>query len=193
MILSGNPADNTASIEVLIDPRSNLHVASAWDPSTPEALKFAFNVTISTTSVRNANLTPAERELLRWHFRLGHLSFKKVQFLLQSGALAFSEPLRRLQTAAARLTSCPMCASCQFGKQHRTSAPGTTTHIVRERVGALRVSDLFSGQKVSVDHFQSTPRGRLDSDRHATGPWKFRPPSARHRLWTNAHFPQSCA
>ena len=161
MSLSGSLSENTTAVEVLTDPYSNLHVASAWDPSMSDTVHSALTAAISTTSARNVNLTPAERELLRWHHRLGHLSFKKVQFLLQSGALAFSEPLRRLQTSAARLTSYPMCASCQYGKQRRTTAPGRTVHTVREREGALKTGDLFPGQKLSVDHFLSSTRGRL--------------------------------
>ena len=161
LILSGNLSDNLVGIEVLTDPRSNLHIANAYDSSVSDTVHSAFTVALSTTSARNANLNPAEKELLRWHLRLGHLSFKKVQFLLQSGALAFSEPLRRLQTSAARLTSCPMCASCQYGKQRRTPAPGRTVHTIRERQGALKVDDLFPGQKVSVDHFLSSTRGHL--------------------------------
>jgi hypothetical protein len=32
-------------------------------------------------SMLHANLSAPEKELLRWHFHLGHLGFWKVQFL----------------------------------------------------------------------------------------------------------------
>ena len=80
---------------------------------------------------------------------------------MQSGVLAHTESARRLQAAAAKLTHCPMCAACQFGKQRRRPAPGKRSHVVRERQHALRRDHLFPGQKVSVDHFKCTTRGRL--------------------------------
>jgi hypothetical protein len=80
---------------------------------------------------------------------------------MQSGVLAHSESARRLQASAAKLHSCPMCAACQFGKQRKTTAPGQTSRAVRERQGALKQDDLFPGQKVSVDHFICSTRGRL--------------------------------
>jgi hypothetical protein len=54
-----------------------------------------------TVSAVNNNLTEAEKELSCWHFRLGHLSFRRIQFLMRSGALSASESARRLHTACA--------------------------------------------------------------------------------------------
>ncbi|MCE2996032.1 MAG: hypothetical protein LW863_10560, partial [Flammeovirgaceae bacterium] len=149
-------------IEILVDPRSNLHVGTAYDSSksTSDSIP-ASAYTTTATSLSNLNLTAAEKELLRWHCRLGHLSFKKIQFLMQSGVLAHTESARRLQTSAAKLTSCPMCAACQFGKQRRKPTPGKVTKVIRERRDALRQDDIFPGQKVSVDHFVCSTRGRL--------------------------------
>jgi hypothetical protein len=81
-------------------------------------------------SAENSNLTDAEKELLRWHYRLGHLSFRRIQFLMQSGALAASESARRLHTACARLINPPMCAACQFAKQRQRPAPGAQRSVV---------------------------------------------------------------
>ena len=46
---------------------------------------------ISAVSDENVNLSPAQKELLKWHFRLGHIGFGKFQHLLKLGALANSE------------------------------------------------------------------------------------------------------
>ena len=80
---------------------------------------------------------------------------------MQSGVLAHTSASRQLQASSAKLQSCPLCAACQYGKQRRTSAPGRTTQAVRERDGALKQDNLFPGQKVSVDHFICSTRGRL--------------------------------
>ena len=60
---------------------------------------------------RNVNLTAPEKELLRWHYRLGHLGFKRVQFLMRTGVLARSEGQRRLHTSACKLDTTPLCAA----------------------------------------------------------------------------------
>ncbi|CAJ1940544.1 unnamed protein product [Cylindrotheca closterium] len=116
---------------------------------------------ITSTLESNHNLSPAEKELLRWHHRLGHLNFSQIQFLLRTGVLAHSESARRLQAAASRITTYPLCPACQFGKQRRRPSPGKTSRVVRDREGVLKNENLFPGQKVSVDHFECTTRGRL--------------------------------
>jgi hypothetical protein len=116
---------------------------------------------LSTVSPTNYNLSEAEKELLRWHFRLGHISMRKVQFLMKTGVLATSESLRRLQAKSAQLTNLPKCTACQYGKQKRTPAPGKTSNVIRDKVGAITKGNLLPGQEVSVDHFKCSTRGRL--------------------------------
>jgi GAG-pre-integrase domain len=65
------------------------------------------NAVLSTVSTANFNLPKAAKELLKWHFRLGHLSFHKVQFLFRSGVLSHTESAHRLQTAACKITTFP--------------------------------------------------------------------------------------
>lgn len=182
--LSGCKESATNSILVGIHPRSNLHVSYAYvygkeessaeseckssseqehrwtyHSKSPEHKAHAHNFT--TTSEANHNLSPAAKELLKWHYRLAHLDFKKVQFLLRTGVLAHTESARRIQAAASKLTSFPMCAACQFGKQRRKPAPGKLSRKVRDREGVLKQDNLFPGQKVSVDHFNCSTKGRL--------------------------------
>jgi hypothetical protein len=45
----------------------------------------AYPATPATVSDANMNLSNAAKELLRWHQRLGHVSFARVQHLLRSG------------------------------------------------------------------------------------------------------------
>jgi len=143
------------------DPRNKLPTSTAYlyDAVNDSASELA--ALVSTVDQDNKNLTEAEKELTRWHCRLGHINFRRVQFLMRSGVLARTEGQRRLHTAACRVREFPKCAACQFGKQKVRPSRATSTSIVRDRDGALSANDLLPGQKVSVDHFISSTRGRL--------------------------------
>ena len=132
---------------------------------------------ISTVHKNNLNLTDAQKELLRWHQRLGHLAFKKIQHLMRTGVLSHTDGTRQLHTAASKITHPPKCAACLFGKQTIRSAPGTTSAAVRDRAGILKAGNLLPGAEVSIDHFISSVKGRLfqgydkgsDDSRHVGG------------------------
>jgi hypothetical protein len=74
---------------------------------------------------------------LKWHFRLGHIGFAKVQHLLKLGALANSEAAHRLHNLACK-AEIPKCSACQYGKQRSRSAPGQKTTTIKDRAGILR-------------------------------------------------------
>ena len=132
---------------------------------------------ISTVHNNNLNLTEAQKELLRWHQRLGHLAFKKIQHLMRTGVLSHTDGTRQLHTAASKIAHPPKCAACLFGKQTIRSAPGTTSVAVRDRAGILTAGNLLPGAEVSIDHFISSVKGRLfqgydkgsDDSRHVGG------------------------
>ena len=58
------------------------------------------------------------------HHRLGHMDFKKIQFLIRTGVLANTEATKSLHTSPCKLTTFPLCAACQFGKQRQRLSPG---------------------------------------------------------------------
>ena len=72
----------------------------------------------------NINLTEPERELLRWHYKLAHVSLRRVQWMFRQGLLTANERSRRLQQAASKLTTLPLCTACQCAKQRRKTNPG---------------------------------------------------------------------
>ena len=125
------------------------------------------SINISTVSNDNINLAPAEKELLRWHCRLAHISFAKVQHLMRAGSLANTEATRRLHRVTCNLPPVK-CSACLFAKQRTRSSPGTKHSTVKDKVGALRNNDLHPGQKVSLDHFVCSTNGRLFSSRGKT-------------------------
>ena len=128
--------------------------------STPKAVLPAVKHP-SLTTASNLNLTEPEKELLRWHHRLGHVGMRRVQWLFRQGILATSEAAKRLHSSAAKLTHGPLCTACQYAKQRQKTSPGTVKQVIKEEEGALKKNDLFPGQEVSVDHFYCNPLGRL--------------------------------
>ena len=82
-------------------------------------------------------------ELLRWHYRLGHLPFDRVKQLAAKGQLP-----KRLLTCPT-----PFCAACQYGKM-------TKRHwrVKGDNKGAAKIAK-YPGQIVLVDQLESTSPG----------------------------------
>ena len=85
-------------------------------------------------------------ELLRWHYRLGHLPFDRVKQLANKGQLP-----KRLLTCPT-----PFCAACQYGKM--TKRPW---RVKGDNKGAAKTAT-HPGQIVSVDQLESTTPGFID-------------------------------
>ncbi|KAI2494287.1 hypothetical protein MHU86_20264 [Fragilaria crotonensis] len=95
---------------VLVNPQNNLPTSDAFNGQDPFKAADALVATITEVHETNHNLSEAEKELLRWHYRLGHIGFKKIQFLLRTGVLSQTEASRRLHSAACKLTNLPVCS-----------------------------------------------------------------------------------
>jgi hypothetical protein len=68
------------SIEAHVDPINNLPTTLMYVcDETNQAVKDFANMT-TTVSEANHNLSDPEKELLKWHQRLGHISFSKSGF-----------------------------------------------------------------------------------------------------------------
>jgi hypothetical protein len=80
--------------------------------------------------------------------------------LLRTGALGRT----RLQTSAANCPH-PKCSSCQYGKAHRRPTSTSISQPVLTKEGDLKKEDLFPGQRVSIDHFVCSTKGRLYESR----------------------------
>ena len=89
-------------------------------------------------------LNPHDK-LLRWHYRLGHLPFERVQQLARTGQLP-----RRLLTCKK-----PFCAACQYGKM--TKRPW---RVKGDSKQTTRVATR-PGQVVSVDQLESNSPGLI--------------------------------
>lgn len=176
--LSGIKNDpDRESVMVFNNASSKLPTTDAYRQADVEAPVIAMCHNITTVHSQNNNLNESEKELLRWHQRLGHLAFRKIQHLMRTGVLSHTDATRYLHTAASKLTHPPKCAACLFGKQTVRSSPGRTSTVIKDRAGILRAGNLLPGAQVSIDHFISSVKGRLfqgynkgsDDTRHVGG------------------------
>jgi hypothetical protein len=160
LTLSGNTGSRCNPVVARVNPGNNLPMTASYLCSDVGSAPEALNAIVTAVSAENMNLSEAQKELVRWHNRLGHISYKRIQSLMRSGTLAHSEATCHLHTAACKLTEPPKCAACQFGKQKRRPTPGKRSSVVRDREGVLRQDHLAPGQRVSVDHFVCSTKGR---------------------------------
>ena len=91
--LSSIQSDSAQSpVSVHINLTNNLPTCPVHCPEDAHKAIEALSMTLSVVSDSNVNLSEPQKELLHWHFRLGHLNFKCILFVMQSGALAVSQP-----------------------------------------------------------------------------------------------------
>jgi hypothetical protein len=113
----------------------------------------ALNATLPNLSESNdaapqtESLSPAQKLLLCWHYRLSHLSFAKIQELARQGHLP-----KKLATCEP-----PLCSSCQYDKAHKR--PATNSNKARP----IDQDDLKPGDRVSVDQLESPMPGMVNT------------------------------
>jgi hypothetical protein len=161
MTLLGKAGDpQRGPIVAKVSPLNNLPTTTCYryDGVTQASANLAKD--INAVHQLNANLTEPEKELLRWHQRLGHVSFRVVQFLLRMGVLSHSVNNKKLHTAASNLSHPPKCAACQFGKQHSRPVPGKRSKIIQDAPKFAPQDPGQPGQRIFVDHFVCSTKGR---------------------------------
>ena len=174
-----------------IDPRSNLPVALAktschqggcntesseiLDPSAPCSSCHRHAIaTLYVLDKTNQNLTSAQKDLLLWHFRLGHMGFAHLQQLMRPRPADPAPPATPSSPSSAEscITSrnpstctCPppLCSACQLARARRRSTEVSTTTVHQEAL--LKTQHLVPGVCVSIDQYESSVRGRLPNSR----------------------------
>jgi hypothetical protein len=115
----------------------------------------------------NQNLTPAQKELLKWHAKFGHMDMRLVQRILKSGALGWSPLIKAASNCD--LSKLPLiCGSCAYAKAKRKSSRPKTQRApnsspIKDKM--LSKDVLIPGQRVSMDHFIVSTPGWLYSYR----------------------------
>ena len=81
----------------------------------------------------NYHLSPRSKLLLKLHYKLGHVGFQHLRFLLKTFKLFGTQGLM----AADKDTETPLCSSCiTGGMQRKPVAPGQNVHTQK---GAKKV------------------------------------------------------
>ena len=96
------------------DPNTNLpnHGTTLRNQREKEVKALASAVYV--TNEANQNLTPSQKEIIRWHFILGHFGFQHIQWLIRTWRL-------KVQGNSKVMANCEStkCSACEFGKGHR--------------------------------------------------------------------------
>ncbi len=120
-------------------------------------------ILMSVAEETNQNLSNAEKEVLRWHWKLGHANMQHVQQLLvQRDATDGKRTIlpTKHKSASSFDASTVKCAACELGKGHLRKPPDPKTRLYPKEK-AISAGDLKPGDCVSMDQYQSTVRGRL--------------------------------
>ena len=152
---------SVSSLTVPLHSAANLPMGTTLPQPEVNAALDVHSHSPSLTRDANLNLSDPEKEMLRWHCRLGHINMRRVQWLMRNSLLSSSTFTRRLHQQAASLKCGPMCAACQFAKQRRKTNPGHFKKTDKSKENALKTEDLFPGSRISVDHFTCNPKGRF--------------------------------
>ena len=111
------------------------------DATTAE--EFSLELLHTIPDDREPTTISAQDELMRWHYRLNHLSFKHMFQLAKQGLL----PKKILKA------NIPICPACQYGKMHRKPWRTKGNHLMASRAATK------PGQIVSVDQLESPTPG----------------------------------
>ena len=116
----------------------------------------------------NINLSPGSKELLLWHCRLGHADFQRILSILAKpessrGSVEKGELVRRKIYPGTKVSNAlvPKCIACSVAKQKRVTPASTTVIKNKPEEGAILNNTLYTGEKISCDHYMSTSLGRL--------------------------------
>lgn len=150
------------NIRINYHPSNNLPMLEVSLPDHTKFYAAALSAALDVTDLANRNLDGAQKILLQWHFKLGHIGFNHLKWLIRTSHL----PSKHKKL----LSSCvlPKCAACEFAKAKKRPTHTSTKRPDPEKESNLKKGDLLPGQRVSVDHYQSALPGRLYTSRGST-------------------------
>ena len=109
--------------------------------------------TFTMVAAENLNLDQSQKQLLEWHYKLGHYNMNWIRFLIRQQIV----PVRGQNVSIA---TC-LCQACQLSKQTRRTEGAVNKKIRIEKDGALKKNLTAVGGRVSTDQFVSSLPGRL--------------------------------
>ena len=143
--------DEGQELEAMIHTETGLPTITAFANVQQTSKKIAALYNIITPE--NKNLTTLQKEMLKWHYRIGHVGFQSLQWIGRQGILG-----KLGEKWGASTCTPPKCEVCQVGKQHRKPTQGSTTKRTNE--GILYTDKLNPGDLVFSDQFESSMKGR---------------------------------
>ena len=123
---------------------------------------FSARTFMSVADETNQNLTASQKELLIWHWKLGHANFQWIQTLCRHSTSDSKRCV--LPTKFNKTSSCPApkCVACMLGKQARRTPTLSIGHQLPNKDLLLKTNHLRPGDCVSLDQYQSSIPGRLE-------------------------------
>ena len=113
----------------------------------------------------NHNLEKPQKELLLWHYRLGHVGLTLLQRLMMKVKTLKGDPSEPplIPTKFATSARCdhPVCPACRMAKQRRRTPDTQLTKLDPNATMAIKEGDLKPGDCVSCDQYESRAPGRL--------------------------------
>ena len=109
--------------------------------------------TFTVVAAENLNLDNAQKQLLEWHYKLGHYNMNWIRALIRHQII-------QIRGHNASIGKC-YCQACQLSKQTRKPDGAVNKKIRPEKDGALKKNIVAVGGRVSTDQFVSSLPGRL--------------------------------
>jgi GAG-pre-integrase domain len=107
------------------------------------------------------NLAAAQKDLLLWHWRLGHISFQWAQMLAATPRTENESPILNVTNKSTSSCSIPLCMACQLAKQ-APRTPTVSPLIAYPTKEMLSKRDhLVPGQMLTIDQNMGSTPGRL--------------------------------
>ena len=156
-------------LPVHIDQTSFMPVLTCFH-NVDKAMKYLANPCV--TDEINPMLSAKSKLLLKLHYKMGHLGFKHLKFLLRAFKLFGSAGVM----AADPSTDIPKCSGCIEGGMEKIPIKGNIHTKAPHRQGCLKREQLVPGQRIFSDQYVSSlpgkhfnGRGHLNSTRGFKG------------------------
>ena len=142
----------TSKFTIKYDRTTSLPVFRAYRDLIQSAERVAATLTVMDTL--NHNLSPGQKDLLKWHQRLGHLGFQWIKWLARTGFLG---------NVGTRMTACesPLCPACQLARAHKRPTGSKHEQKHANAGDQMKANVLFPGQAIATDQYETRVPGRI--------------------------------
>ena len=136
-----------------IDKTSHMPILTCFH-DVEKSMKHLANPCV--TDEVNPMLSPKSKLLLKLHYKLGHLGFSHLKYLLRAFKLFGSAGIM----ASEPTTDIPKCSSCIEGGMEKLPIKGNIHTKVPHHQGSLKREQLIPGQRIFSDQYVSSLTGK---------------------------------